>query len=413
MTKAFVFSLTALAFGSAIVQGAVSSNAEAVTGSTDIYDYMVMNVCVGSDGSPTKGNPLECSQQRDVRPGDRIPYVHADFPASPKDTGCKALGMSRRYAFPLQAQGSDEAGQTYPLIAAWTDYPPAGAPCDFGTFDARDTATLLAVGPKSASLVGAHHHGGWFLTIGAGYQDSRKAGVSRFMNTWSFPRTVPAMGETGWGVFKRRTERFAASSISRQAFPASNAASSLTSTVQFWKRIQFRYGLKGSETRPVDTLLHIPFTKVSETGDAPGESRGSEHFYLTKELGYVTRWESWARDDANKDVMALARKAYSSPACSMPATIAGQVTPHFKVGAVVDDSAAGVYRQQITTTNRAGQKTTHEWFMTGCHDFTNVSAVAPYDPFAKLTEDDFGPDFIRQFQSDAGNRRNGRVPARK
>lgn len=218
------------------------------------------------------------------------------------------------------------------------------------------------------------------------------------MNTWSFPGKIPGMGEVGWGIFPRRTERFVAADISADGFPPSNPKYKLTSTIQFWKRIEFRYGLRSRPSRLIDTLLHIPFTKLASTGDAPGESRGSEHFYLTKELGYVTRWESWARDDAKKDVLALARKAYSRPACTKPATIEGQITRHLFIGPIVEDFKLKVFRQQVTTSDHTGGLVKHDWYLTGCHDFTNVSAVAPYDLSHLVDESTFGLGYMKQFK---------------
>lgn len=366
-----------------------------------IYDYIVMNVCVDKLGVATEESPLECAlvNQRDVIPDDLVPYVHSDYPELTRAKGCQGFGPSQRAAFPLKSYGEDQTGKRYPLIAAWTDYPPHKQPCGFGDFDSRDTATLLTVADDFASLIGAFHHKRWFLTVGSGYRSFETKGVGRFLGTWSFPATVPTLGVAGWGVFDRKTKPFSADAFDEKDFPANDPKFPLTRTIQFWKHIEYAYGTPDHRTKPLSTLLHIPFTQISTTGDAPGETRGSEHFYLTRELGYVTRWESWARDDGNKDVMGLAKKAYANQNCSLPATIEGNVTDHLTVGPVIEDPVEGVYFQTITTKNVSGVATSHRWYMTGCHDFSKVIAVAPYKPTDKVNEDTFGRNFLKQFRA--------------
>ena len=146
-------------------------------------------------------------------------------------------------------------------------------------------------------------------------------------------------------------------------------------------------------------MLHIGFARTNDTRQAPGASVGSEHIYLTRELGYATRWESWARDDNPKDFMLLARTAYAQEACTKPATVNGQVTPSLSVGLVIDDTALKVFKQQITTHSSSGATETHWWYMTGCHDFTNMHQVPAYVPAHLVNADTFGQSFIKQFQA--------------
>ncbi|MBB2201126.1 hypothetical protein [Gluconacetobacter tumulisoli] len=370
-------------------------------GPPSIYDYVVSNVCVDPAGRPTAESPLSCplAHQRDMRPDDHVSVVHSDYPISPDAKGCRALGLSRRYAFPLAVKASDETGNSYPLIVGWTDYPPHGDACDYGQFDSRDTLTLLTVTDSLASLVGAFHHKHWYLTVGSGYRNPARQGVSRFVGTWSFPATLPPLGATGWHVFPRHTMSFDNDAFSPANFPPSDPGFKLSETFQAWKHMSFVFGTRDKPTRPIDTLLHMGFARTNDTDQAPGESVGSEHIYLTRELGYATRWESWARDDNRKDVMHLARTAYAQAACSMPATVEGQVTPDLVIGPVIDDPVLKVFKQQITTRTRSGGTDTHWWYMTGCHDFTNIHQVPDYVPSHLVNAETFGQGFIDQFKS--------------
>lgn len=385
----------ALGLAGALTAGA----AWAQTAPAPIADYLIMNVCVDGNDRVTAQTPLDCplAQQRNVRPGEAVPYVHADFKPPDARARCSDLGYSRRFAYPLPSPGRDEAGTPYTLIAAWTDYPPVGEPCGFDRFDSRDTATLLAVGPEGASLVGAHHHGNWYLTLGSDFADPSRKGVARFMKSWAFPAQVPALGEVGWGVFERRTSRLDMKAARQNAQPEL-PPTPLQPTIQFWTHLDFQYGTPDQPTARLGTLLHIPFVRLGPTGDAPGPTTGSEHFYLTRELGYVTRWENWSRADAaGKDVISLARKAYGLRNCTRPATIEGRITPHLTIGPVIEDTARGLYRQEIWTSDGSGPGETHIWYMTGCHDFTNVRRTAPFDPGAELNAATFGAPFMRAF----------------
>ncbi|MDO7833937.1 hypothetical protein Q4610_02660 [Sphingobium sp. HBC34] len=336
------------------------------------------------------------SQQRDLRPDEAIAYAHADFPNAGKAGGCRNLGISRRYGYPLKQGGSDEAGTRYRLIVGWTDYPPLKDPCGFGRFDARDMATIVAVGPKGASLVGAHHHNQWFLTLGGQAAQKGRRGTARFMDSWAFPGQVPALGQTGWSNFTRKTLKSDTPAFPTQSLQADTNARQLRPTLQIWKHIRFQYGSAAMPSATLDTLLHIPFTSASEGG--PGAARGSEHIYLTRELGYVTRWENWARDDAPRDVLGLAKRAYATATCSKPGAIEGRVAPNLRMGPVVDDKASGLYRQQVTGTTVDGRTETHMWYMIGCHDFTNVQPTPALTPERLVGENTFGSPFMAQFR---------------
>ncbi len=378
-------------------------HAGAASSSTDVpvYDYLVSNACVDQKGKITGGSPLSCplGRQRDVRPDDHLSYVHSDYPISSDATGCRALGLSRRYAFPLQATASDETGRSYPLIVGWADYPPHEDPCGFGKFDARDTITLLTVTDSFASLVGAFHHKHWYFTVGAGYHNAADKGISRFVGTWSFPSELPPLGKTGWHIFPRHTISLAKDDFSASAFPPSDPNLELSKTFQMWKHMTFTFGTRDHPTRPIDTLLHMGFARTNDTGQAPGESLGSEHIYLTRELGYATRWESWAREDNPKDPLKHAKIAYAQKACSVPATVDGQVTSDLLVGPVIDDQQAGVFKQEVRIRKRSGSTETHWWYMTGCHDFTNIHQVEDYVPSRLVNADTFGRGFINQFRN--------------
>lgn len=380
-----------------VLAGPVASQA-AEPSLPPIYDFLVMNVCLDDKGAITAESPLSCplERQRDLRPGDRLPYFHTEPPA-PAAKGCRRVGASRKYGFPLARSGTDGQGNDYPFVVGWTDYPNRPG-CDFGSFGKRDVATLLAVGPDYASIVGYRKPDKWLILLGKQYRDAG-AGVARFTGTWSFPANPPAKDAFAFATFERKQQQSEKPTFDFEAI-AADRRGRLARTIQFWKRQDFRYGPPGAETKPLDTVLQFGFARSNEAGDAPGPSKGSEHLYMTRELGYVTRWENWARDDVSDrkgNVVDRAKTAYGLRNCGLPAGIEGQVSPNLRMGPITEDKERGLYSQAITTIAN-GKEETHTWYMVGCHDYSHVEITEPHDPAAMVDEATYGADYLANFK---------------
>src|SRR3989440_10419662 len=75
-----------------------------------VHDFLIQNVCLDARGavligvSPADGNPA-CVEQRDLRPGVRLPYHKHDHPNQGDGT---LLGYQRHDSFPVETAGFGE-----------------------------------------------------------------------------------------------------------------------------------------------------------------------------------------------------------------------------------------------------------------------------------------------------------------
>jgi hypothetical protein len=365
-----------------------------------IYDFLVMKVCTAADGHVTDEDPLHCpvSRQRNIRADEAVPYYHADFAPVDKPGPCGEAGTNRRYAFPLDATGSDQTGQSFPLIVGWANYPPDHKSCVFNKATSRDTMTLLTVQEGWGAILGSRSPSGYVAALGAGYLDPSTEGVARFAKTWGLPEAIPEPGKIGLQILPKHTQVLGRDMTGVSALPAHDPAAKLSRTIEFWTRLNYTYGATDHPTATLDTLLLIGFPRSLDTLDGPGESRGSEHLYLTRELGYVTRWDDWHRDD-QKNTLPRAKRAYLNRNCTKPAVIEGKISAHYTLGPLVEDTKEKMWYQEATTIDASGKSTTHTWYMVGCHDYTNVHAQAPFVPGSAVTEQELGTPFLNLFRT--------------
>ncbi len=382
--------------------GAPAAASAAETTLPPLYDFLVMNVCTDASGAATSESPLSCpiERQRDLRLGEKVPYYHA---ATARDADAERCGPEngpRRYAYPISTEATDGTGKRYPLVVAWADYPDKGG-CAFGAFGPRDAVTVLALDTDYASILGYRKVDKWLLLMGQGVKSAR--GVGRFTGTWSFPTQPPAEGETHFATFDRKQVEMKQPGFDLSDVQSGGKDLKLAKTIQFWHRGHFAYGAPGAQTKPLDTLLQFGFARTAKTGDAPGASSGSEHLYMTRELGYVTRWENWHRGDraikkdGKIDVVSRAQRAYALGNCGLPFGPEGQITPHLKMGPVTEDKTRGLYSQDVTTIDAKGREETHTWYMVGCHDFSTVQTAEPFDPASVVSEKAIGADYMANF----------------
>ncbi len=373
-----------------------------------LYDFLVMNVCTDEAGEVTSESPLTCpiERQRDLRAGETVPYYHTETLTGADAKACGTYGGPRRYTYPLTTEGTDGTGARYPLVVAWSDYPDKGS-CAYGAFGPRDNTTVLGLGTDYASILGYRKVNKWLVLMGKDVKTAQ--GVGRFTGTWSFPMQVPAKGETGFAVFERKQLMMKQPGFDLANLPAGGKKLKLAKTIQFWHRQDFAYGASGALTKPLDTVLQFGFAKSAPTEDAPGASMGSEHLYMTRELGYVTRWENWHREDIRDkkagtttrktDVVSRAQKAYALGNCGLPLGPSGQITPHLKMGPVVEDKTRGLYSQDVTVIDKDGQEDTHTWYMVGCHDLSTVQTATPFDPATVVGDAALGADYMANFKT--------------
>lgn len=75
----FLNALALLAFSAPSLADLAGLNAELASSTNDLLDYVVQDVCVDGDNNAIAGDPATCAAHRNLRIGERIPYLRTDF----------------------------------------------------------------------------------------------------------------------------------------------------------------------------------------------------------------------------------------------------------------------------------------------------------------------------------------------
>lgn len=378
-------------------QGFHAAPGSSLAGKDSLYDFLVQNVAVDANDHVIDGNPLTAEHQRDVRPGEAIPYFICDYPHE----GETSTDLQHRYAISF-AQGSDQTGAKYPITLGLREMTPTLKSQEYNTFGPRDIASMVAIFPGFGCYMGAFipKKDGYVVSVGPGYADHSVEGAARFAHPL-YPDPMPALGSLWYATVLQKTVPVGTSK-DIDAFPA-HAKNKLVPQLTIGKRLMYTYGTRTTQTKPLDTVVVVlAYNNVNSTGDAPqigNKSTQIERIYLTKELGYATRWDSWAREDSDqKDVIPTAQRAYAYNNCGLPASMEGKYSEHFSIGPVIDDKAQHVYKMEKTITDpETGKKETSTWYMIGAHDYTNLQSQKPFDPDKILNQATIGAGYMKMF----------------
>lgn len=237
---------------------------------------MIQNVCLDAAGTVIEGrSPIDpgggCARQRDLLPGERLPYHKDDHPAT-ADRAALPLGYQRHDSFPVATADFGE------VVEDSFDFG-AGEGRRFGVFDEGlgDGGDIVLFAPGAVSIGATEDGGAGFqLFVGAGCHDP--IGPKALARSWIialYRSGGPLAGETVARLNDLREGH-------QQACP-----SRLNFAETRWEVKPVRYDAGV-------TLL----TLISEHygGKAPDRAGHVERFYFTRELG-ATRWESWANPE--------------------------------------------------------------------------------------------------------------------
>ena len=274
-----------------------------------IRDFMIQNVCLDAGGtvlvghSPADGDPA-CAAQRDLRPGERLPYHKHDHPSPGQREGAPA-GYQRHDSFPVETAGLGT------VVEHSFDFG-VGEGRRFGVFDAGSDGGDVAILAPGVASIGATEDGGagFQLFVGECSGPVRPAALAHswIIVTFDADRPAPLEGET--------VARLKDLKSGQQETCPSRFNAALTS----WRVAMFRYRAATGQGQPI-TLT----TLISE--HYGGASRATadhvERFYFTREFG-GTRWERWqnANGNARFGAAKIAEMAASFAAtgrCSAPA----------------------------------------------------------------------------------------------
>ncbi len=248
----------------AIAMGVSQASAEFSAAWWDAYDFLVQEVCVGSDGGVIVGaSPLDpspqCPQRRKIGVNERLPYQRRDWPGL-GDQPARRDGYQQTASVPI------ETALGLAVAQSWDFGDDVRA---FGRFDADDGGQIAIFSERSVAF-GLTEDGGaglqFFIGPGCGVLDGWIIVDSSFAG-------APA-GETTARITRRRDacpQRLGYAYTRWEVRP-----------VSYRTRAQGEAG-----TATLDTLVSEHF--------GGRDARSAEHlerFYFTKALG-STRWERW------------------------------------------------------------------------------------------------------------------------
>jgi hypothetical protein len=226
-------------------------------------DFLTQNVCLDAQQRPIVGaSPLECAQQRDLRPGEHLPYHKHDWPNS-RQSATRPTGDERQDSIPVALGGRTAFLQTFDSGIA---------PRAFGGFEPTDGGQLVLLSPTTASVVLTRDGKGAKIFAGPGCRAS-PSGAGAIEDTWVLFGEDPRAG--------RMVAR-----LKLQLAPGCPDRFNASYTVWETRMVSYRRTLDGAET-PLRTIVSDHFSQATVE-----QSASMERHYLTRELG-VARWERW------------------------------------------------------------------------------------------------------------------------
>lgn len=337
-----------------------------------IADFMTMDVCVDAADSIVPGlvpGDAGCTHRRDIRPGEPPPYELRNF-LNPGGDCTVDGGTVAKLNRPVE-----RGGQTR-IVSSTLNLPPG--PCS----GSRGRPGRPGEGGASIQW----HDEGYGFIMGSYspvalsiYQTplcrNGSGSSRRFFRGWVIaPAAVPAMGESGYGVFESRLATGAASALPR-ACPTRYRRALTT-----WLVAPMRF----TSGREMVSVVSGHFAQVSRDGLSPGATMQMEQTYWTREFG-LSRWEKWAREDwvhprSHRPAADLARELRRRGRCGPPAGGTFDISSRTRFTDAPDREDA--YARLIVDP-RTGKR--QLWLMTLCEDYTNVRALPSGQPLPDIS----------------------------
>jgi len=277
-----------------------------------LQDFLVQNVCLDTGGAVLPGiSPVDgdrrCAAQRDLRPGERLPYHKHDHPSSNEEAAA-TLGYQRHDSFPVATAGFGT------VVEHSFDFG-AGDGRRFGVFDTgSDGGDIAILSPGTVSIGATEAGGGFGLWVGECHGPLTAAALT---HSWIIVEFDPGQPAPLEGETIARLNGVTAGG--QQSCPTR-----FNPAYTSWRVVPFRYRAAPGQGVPI-TLA----TLVSDHygGARPVTADHVERFYFTRELG-GTRWERWEIASGNprfsaQKVAEMAAGLAASGRCSAPETPGG------------------------------------------------------------------------------------------
>jgi hypothetical protein len=252
-----------------------------------ISDFLIQNVCLDMSGTVLEGvSPIDgdgrCVAQRDLVPGENLPYHKHDHP-SPGDRAAAPRGYQRHDSFPVETAWFGK------VVEHSFDFG-AGEGRRFGIFDAGrgDGGDITVTSATAASFAATEDGGGGFqLFVGASCKG--RVSPAGLADSWLIALFDPSRASPLQGEAVARLDDLRAG---RQ----DNCPPRLNAAFTRWYVRPVLYRAAEGQGTPVALT-----TLISE--HYGGERReGADHverFYFTRELG-STRWERWQNQQGSR-----------------------------------------------------------------------------------------------------------------
>lgn len=272
---------------------------------------MIQNVCLDVRGAVLEGiSPIDskgrCVTQRDLMPGESLPFHKHDQPAS-ADRAMMPRGYQRHDSFPVETAA-------FGVVVEHSFDFGGGEGRRFGVFDAGrgDGGDITLLAPDTVSFA-ATEDGGAGFQLFVGPNCGRRVDAAALAGSWLIARAGPGVPLGGQSVARLKDLR-----EGRQE----SCPTRLDAAFTRWYVQPVRYRAGDGQGVPV-TLT----TLISEHygGEHPASAGHVERFYFTRELG-ATRWERWQNLARSHDAGELAKdgSAFASAGrCSKAAIPAG------------------------------------------------------------------------------------------
>ncbi len=337
---------------------AASTTAAQAQGFGPIADFMVMDVCTGSDGQAVSGVPGDkgCPRHRDIAPGETPPYTLQNFPAA--TSGC-AAGPVSKINVPVS-----RFNETRIISSTLRQVPCGAADPDSDDDLERNGASIQWHDDAYGFIMGS------YSPVSLSSFESDLCGANRetsrrFFRGWVIgPADVPALGATGYGVFQTKLQRGAASA--NMGACALRYSRALTT----WSVEKISY----TSGRALVSVVSSHYSRGAPDGKSPGDAMQMEQTFWTREFG-LSRWEKWAREDwvhprSGKSARDLAAQLVAAGRCSPPVHAPLTFTPAMQMSAT--EKGVALYSRVISNPLTGEQ---HIWVMTLCEDYTNISPL--------------------------------------
>lgn len=328
-----------------------------------ISDFMIMDVCVDRQDRVLPDlvpGEAGCSQRRNIRAGEPIPYHLHNYPDRLSACG-ERLGTVSKDNIPVEKDGVTRIVSFYDkgVDHSCPDVDPDAT--RFGEIDAgREGGSVQWSDDQYGYTMGSWSP--FALSYWLTPACRRNPETSeRFRHGWVIaPAILPPPGGGGYAVFESKLM------TSKDASVPEGCPNQFNHPLTIWMRDSFTYKSGGT----LDSVISLRFSRSNRDGDGPGAAPQVEITHWTKEFG-LTRWEKWARRDwvhprSGQTAARLGKALFALERCSRPYAFRSNPTPRLSVR---DSDTDGDY-SRVLTDLQTGEA--HAWYMSLCHDYTNI-----------------------------------------